>query len=90
MEKFLEEIKLLGYTDRPEYDVLRDILQAGLKAVGAKDDGKLVFTAAANGDAPRTSPVKVSLPRTHTHTHTKARTHKHHTSHIARHFPTLT
>ncbi|XP_056447098.1 serine/threonine-protein kinase VRK1 isoform X1 [Gadus macrocephalus] len=58
MEKFLEEIKLLGYTDRPEYDVLRDILQAGLKAVGAKDDGKLVFTAAANGDAPRTSPVK--------------------------------
>uniref|UniRef100_A0A3Q3XAT0 non-specific serine/threonine protein kinase n=1 Tax=Mola mola TaxID=94237 RepID=A0A3Q3XAT0_MOLML len=43
-EKFIEEVKSLGYQDEPAYEKLRSILQAGLKATQAKDDGKLDFT----------------------------------------------
>ncbi|KAK0131702.1 Serine/threonine-protein kinase VRK1 [Merluccius polli] len=60
IEKFLEEVKRLGYTDKPPYEALRSILKAGLKSAGAVDDGKLVFAAPANGEAVRASPVKHS------------------------------
>lgn len=39
----MEEVKSLGYQDRPSYEKLRSILWAGLKAIQAKDDGKLEF-----------------------------------------------
>ncbi|XP_045919117.1 serine/threonine-protein kinase VRK1 isoform X1 [Micropterus dolomieu] len=44
IQRFMEEVKSLGYQDKPPYDKLRSILQAGLKAIQAKDDGKLEFT----------------------------------------------
>ncbi|XP_034015329.1 serine/threonine-protein kinase VRK1 [Thalassophryne amazonica] len=40
IQRFMEEVKALGYQDKPPYEKLRCILQAGLK-----DDGKLEFTA---------------------------------------------
>lgn len=46
IQKFMEEVKTLGYQDKPPYAKLRSILHAGLKAIQAKDDGKLEFTAA--------------------------------------------
>ncbi|XP_027132582.1 serine/threonine-protein kinase VRK1-like isoform X2 [Larimichthys crocea] len=51
IQRFMEEVKSLEYQDKPPYDKLRSILQAGLKAVQAKDDGKLEFTP-ANGAVP--------------------------------------
>ena len=62
----MEEVKSLSYTDKPAYQKLRSILQAGLKSIGAKDDDKLDFSTQVNGAGP-SSPVKVSI---HTHTHT--------------------
>ncbi|XP_018553234.1 serine/threonine-protein kinase VRK1 [Lates calcarifer] len=44
IQKFMEEVKSLGYQDKPPYEKLRSILQAGLKTIQAKDDGKLEFT----------------------------------------------
>ncbi|XP_044023756.1 serine/threonine-protein kinase VRK1 isoform X2 [Siniperca chuatsi] len=44
IQRFMEEVKSLGYQDKPPYEKLRSILQAGLKAIQAKDDGKLEFT----------------------------------------------
>uniref|UniRef100_A0A4W4H673 non-specific serine/threonine protein kinase n=1 Tax=Electrophorus electricus TaxID=8005 RepID=A0A4W4H673_ELEEL len=38
MTKFMEEVKSLGYTDKPDYQKLRSILQQGLKAVGGDGD----------------------------------------------------
>ncbi|CAJ0944681.1 unnamed protein product [Ranitomeya imitator] len=35
---------------KPQYQHFRDILLQGLKALGAKDDGKLDFSSAQNGD----------------------------------------
>ncbi|KAM4624838.1 serine/threonine-protein kinase VRK1 [Polymixia lowei] len=52
LQKFMEEVKTLSYTDKPAYEKLRSILQAGLKAVGAKDDGKLEFAPPLNGGDP--------------------------------------
>ena len=60
MQRFMEEVKSLGYKDKPPYEKLRSILRDGLKAIKAKDDGKLEFTA-VNGAV--SLPVKVS---THT------------------------
>ena len=66
IQRFMEEVKSLSYEDKPPYEKLRSILKAGLKAVQAKDDGKLEFTP-VNGAVP--PPAKVST-HTHTHTHT--------------------
>lgn len=55
----MEEVKSLGYTAKPPYDKLRSILQAGLKTIGPKEDGKLEFTSASGAAAP---PTKVSAP----------------------------
>uniref|UniRef100_A0A8C5L9I3 Protein kinase domain-containing protein n=1 Tax=Jaculus jaculus TaxID=51337 RepID=A0A8C5L9I3_JACJA len=41
--KYMETVKLLGYTDKPLYQNLRDNLSQGLKAIGGKDDGRLDF-----------------------------------------------
>lgn len=46
----MQEVKALEYHDKPSYEKLRSILQAGLKAIQAKDDGKLEFTT-VNGAA---------------------------------------
>lgn len=43
-------MKLLGYTEKPLYQNLRDILLQGLKAIGSKDDGKLDLSVVENGD----------------------------------------
>ncbi|KAG7258479.1 hypothetical protein CRUP_003886 [Coryphaenoides rupestris] len=60
IEKFLEQVKLLDYTDKPPYDALRAILRAGLKATGAKDDGKLVFADPVANGAPAHVPPKAT------------------------------
>lgn len=50
IQRFMQEVKALGYHDKPPYEKLRSILQAGLKAIQAKDDGKMEFTT-VNGAA---------------------------------------
>lgn len=57
MIKFMEEVKELGYTDKPDYTKLRGILQQGLKSIGTTDDDKLDFSASVSGAGP--SSVKV-------------------------------
>ncbi|KAG9336673.1 hypothetical protein JZ751_003021 [Albula glossodonta] len=52
MVKFMEEVKLLSYTDKPAYPKLRSILQTGLKSIGATDDDKLDFSVSVNGAGP--------------------------------------
>uniref|UniRef100_A0A1A7X6I3 non-specific serine/threonine protein kinase n=1 Tax=Iconisemion striatum TaxID=60296 RepID=A0A1A7X6I3_9TELE len=44
IQRFLEEVKALGYKDKPPYEKLRSILQSGLKSIQARDDGQLNFT----------------------------------------------
>ncbi len=66
IQRFMEEVKSLGYQDTPPYEKLRSILQAGLKAIQAKDDSKLEFTPASGTASP---PAQVS-----THTLRKATT----------------
>ncbi|XP_036398471.1 serine/threonine-protein kinase VRK1 [Megalops cyprinoides] len=61
MVKFMEEVKLLGYTDKPNYQKLRNILQAGLKSIGVSDDDKLDFSVPVNGAA--ASSVKKTAKR---------------------------
>ncbi|XP_072314144.1 serine/threonine-protein kinase VRK1 [Eucyclogobius newberryi] len=56
LQRFMEEVWTLEYKDRPPYDKMRSILQAGLQALAAQGDGKLEF-GAANGTAP---PKKVT------------------------------
>ncbi|KAM6968470.1 serine/threonine-protein kinase VRK1 [Tautogolabrus adspersus] len=51
IQRFIEEVKSVGYLDKPAYEKLRSILQAGLKTIQAKDEGKLEFTA-VNGAVP--------------------------------------
>lgn len=55
IQRFLEEVTSLGYTDQPRYQELRCILRAGLTAQ-ARDSGKLDFSP-ATGPVPR--PVQV-------------------------------
>ncbi|XP_068608022.1 serine/threonine-protein kinase VRK1 [Brachionichthys hirsutus] len=52
LQRFMEEVKSLEYQDRPAYETLRSILQAGLKTVHAKDNGKLEFTADTGAASP--------------------------------------
>ncbi|KAF7704048.1 serine/threonine-protein kinase VRK1 [Silurus meridionalis] len=47
MIKFMEEVKTLEYTDKPDYAKLRSILQQGLKSAGATDDDRLDFSVSA-------------------------------------------
>lgn len=63
IQRFMEEVKSLGYKDRPQYEKLRLILQAGLKAIQAKDDGKLEFTSINRAVSP---PALVRANNTHT------------------------
>ncbi|KAG9481131.1 hypothetical protein GDO78_010401 [Eleutherodactylus coqui] len=49
---YMEAISELGYAAKPPYQQLRDILLRGLKSLGVKDDGKLDFSVAQNGDVP--------------------------------------
>lgn len=49
----MEEVKSLGYQDKPPYEKLRSILQAGLKSIQAKDNGKLEFAATNGAASPR-------------------------------------
>lgn len=52
IQRFMEEVKTLGYQDKPPYERLRSILQAGLKSIQAKDDGKLDFTTVNGTTSP--------------------------------------
>lgn len=45
-------MKSLGYKEKPKYEALACILKAGLKAIHAKDDGKLEFTPPAGPKSP--------------------------------------
>lgn len=56
LAKFMQEVKSIGYSDKPDYAKFRTILQQGLKSIGATDDKKLDFTLSANGTGP--APVK--------------------------------
>ncbi|CAJ1074249.1 serine/threonine-protein kinase VRK1 isoform X2 [Xyrichtys novacula] len=60
IQKFMEEVKSMDYQDKPEYEKLRSILQAGLKSIQAKDDGKLEFSAV---DTAAPKPPKKTLKR---------------------------
>lgn len=60
MVKFMEEVKSLGYTDKPNYQKFRSILQGGFESIGASDDGKLDFTSV--DVKPSRTAVKVSSP----------------------------
>ncbi|XP_022606574.1 serine/threonine-protein kinase VRK1 [Seriola dumerili] len=53
IQKFMEEVKSLGYQDKPPYEKLRSILQAGLKTIKAKNDDKLEFTPVNGAASPR-------------------------------------
>lgn len=59
----MEEVKALGYQDKPPYERLRSILQAGSRS---KDDGRLDFPAAGAG-AGEEPPSRVQV-----HSHTDA------------------
>ncbi|TSV68137.1 Serine/threonine-protein kinase VRK1 [Bagarius yarrelli] len=52
MMKYMEEVKKLGYTDKPDYAKLRSILQQGLKSISTTDDDKLDFAALVSGAGP--------------------------------------
>ncbi|KAK6307489.1 hypothetical protein J4Q44_G00226370 [Coregonus suidteri] len=61
LQKFMEEVKTLSYTDKPAYQKLRSILEAGLKSIGAKDDDKLEFSSVnGNGARPLSSAKKTT------------------------------
>ncbi|XP_072221767.1 serine/threonine-protein kinase VRK1 [Leuresthes tenuis] len=60
MQRFMEEVKSLGYKDKPPYEKLRSILQDGLKAIKAKDEGKLEFSAVNGAVSP---PAKKTTKR---------------------------
>ncbi|KAK7904002.1 hypothetical protein WMY93_016609 [Mugilogobius chulae] len=59
LQKYMEEVKTLGYQDQPPYDKLRSILQTGLKTLQLKDDGKLEFGTVNRTATPQ--PVLVFL-----------------------------
>uniref|UniRef100_A0A9J8BGE6 non-specific serine/threonine protein kinase n=1 Tax=Cyprinus carpio carpio TaxID=630221 RepID=A0A9J8BGE6_CYPCA len=59
MKKFMQEVKALEYTDKPNYAKLRGILLQGLKTIGATDDRKLDFGVSAND----TGPPSIKAPK---------------------------
>ncbi|XP_032356531.1 serine/threonine-protein kinase VRK1 [Etheostoma spectabile] len=58
IQKFMEEVRSLGYQDKPPYEKFRSILKGGLKAIQAKDDGKLNFTPATPVSPPAQRTIK--------------------------------
>uniref|UniRef100_A0A673M3K1 non-specific serine/threonine protein kinase n=1 Tax=Sinocyclocheilus rhinocerous TaxID=307959 RepID=A0A673M3K1_9TELE len=64
IKKFMQEVKALGYTDKPNYAKLRGILQQGLKTIGATDDKKLDFGVSTNGTGPPSVKVRATFSRT--------------------------
>ncbi|TWW71557.1 serine/threonine-protein kinase VRK1 isoform X1 [Takifugu flavidus] len=60
IQKFIEEVNSLGYEEKPRYETLACILKNGLKALQAKDDGKLDFTPPSGAIS---SPVKKATKR---------------------------
>lgn len=60
----MQEVKSLGYADKPDYAKLRSILQQGFKSIGASDDKKLDFTVSANGKVLPSVKVSVSFIKT--------------------------
>uniref|UniRef100_A0AAR2J818 non-specific serine/threonine protein kinase n=1 Tax=Pygocentrus nattereri TaxID=42514 RepID=A0AAR2J818_PYGNA len=63
MAKFMEEVKSLGYTDKPDYQKLRGTLLQGLKSIGATDDDKLDFSVSVNGASPSAAKVRATFKR---------------------------
>uniref|UniRef100_A0AAR2IM31 Serine/threonine-protein kinase VRK1 n=1 Tax=Pygocentrus nattereri TaxID=42514 RepID=A0AAR2IM31_PYGNA len=64
MAKFMEEVKSLGYTDKPDYQKLRGTLLQGLKSIGATDDDKLDFSVSVNGASPSAAKVRATFSNT--------------------------
>lgn len=64
MKKFMQEVKALGYTDKPDYAKLRGILQQGLKTIGVSDDKKLDFGVSTNGAGQPPVKVRATFTRT--------------------------
>ncbi|XP_062863517.1 serine/threonine-protein kinase VRK1 [Trichomycterus rosablanca] len=60
MVKYMEEVKSLDYTDKPDYQKLRGILQQGLKSIGATDDDKLDFSLTGSGAGTSATKAKTS------------------------------
>nr|XP_057933186.1 serine/threonine-protein kinase VRK1 isoform X2 [Doryrhamphus excisus] len=60
LQRFMEEVKSLGYQETPRYDKLRSILEAGLTSIQARDDGTLDFTAGVPSSAKATKRKKVA------------------------------
>ncbi|XP_069064376.1 serine/threonine-protein kinase VRK1 isoform X1 [Pleurodeles waltl] len=58
IEKYMEAVKELDYSQKPPYQHLRDLLLQGLKSNGRSDDGKLSFASVSNGVSPRKSTPK--------------------------------
>lgn len=63
MGKFMQEVKILGYTDKPDYPKLRGILQQGLKSIGSADDKKLDFGASTNSTSLPSVKVRATFSR---------------------------
>ncbi|XP_076834332.1 serine/threonine-protein kinase VRK1 isoform X2 [Brachyhypopomus gauderio] len=61
MTKFMEEVKSLGYTDKPDYQKLRGFLQQGLKGAGGDGDS-LDFLPAGSGAAGATTAKRKKAP----------------------------
>lgn len=55
----MEKVMPLGYTEKPPYQQLREILLRGLKEIGQKDDGILDFGVSENGEIPTKPSLKV-------------------------------
>lgn len=60
----MQEVKALGYTDKPDYAKLRGILQQGLKSIGATDDKKLDFGVSTNGAGQPSVKVRATFSTT--------------------------
>lgn len=60
----MQEVKALGYTDKPDYAKLRGILQQGLKSIGATDDKKLDFGMSTNGAGQPSVKVRATFSTT--------------------------
>ncbi|KAG2457770.1 VRK1 kinase, partial [Polypterus senegalus] len=59
--KYMQEVRSLGYNDKPSYQKLRNILLEGLKSFKAKDDDKLDFSVLSVNKISRSPKVKSSL-----------------------------
>ena len=61
MVKYMEEVKTLGYSDKPPYQKLRTILQSALTSLGASADNKLDFSMTTNGVSSPKAKVRTRL-----------------------------